>query len=67
MAPSGRNSFAGNSNCQEAENYFPQMIKQITEMTFGFMSAVEVQMLLLVFVSELRGENSSCVKSPLTV
>lgn len=29
------------------------MIKQITEMTFGFMSAVEVQMLLLVFVSEI--------------
>lgn len=34
------------------------MIKQITEMTFGFMSVGGVQMLLLALVSEFRGENS---------
>lgn len=57
-APSGRNSFASNSNWQEAENYFPQIITQITQMTFGFMSVVEVWMFPLAFVSEFRGENS---------
>lgn len=34
------------------------MIKQITKMTFGFMSVVEGQMLLLAVVSEICEENS---------